>query len=643
MAYSSNIPDSNPAMGYVKPERVKVAKFDNLSATLSGVEKGIDFIIDADKKRDIEEARESATKQVEDYKAQSPAENLRLQEEKQVLEAQIRNAPQSDQVPAWKTRMDEVTGKLTNAVNQEKMSPYEFQRRSNAAMLEQIEANPAYRDEIVTETQKVYQAMGISDIIAMDEGIGKAEAAQNKYENKEMDKLLIENKINPFDLDDQDKGEEFNRILNNDRSFYMLEQAAARGDILDQDDKRIIANKVKNIRFNGEQGYEAVASYTFNNLGKKVQAINESDMSAQEKQIALMDEIRKSRGYITYVGTNYTKGNKDTVTRWYNEQILMFNKLETDAKAMTSGEFQKKNLQTLEDTAGLINKLDIRRYSNPEALDAAIKMRGIIKEAEKYDPGYQPSEEEKAVILRGIESIRVGAGQKISPSNSFLNDFYGEQTPKKLRALNIQFKNALRDGLEIDEVAMGYVNNVFTVSEIKGRDLGDSARIRYDDTIFTTLTNMDDSVMRYFIDTQSDFRNSLSNELQYYKTKVNASLNSIKQSEGITEDTVPVQYYKGTGMFFVPSNRKLDNEMSRVNKYIQLTAKQQGVKPSAIAEQLINEFPIFAKKVVTEEAVEETPVPVEVNTEVEQAKEWLKANPDHPDAEAVRKKIESMS
>ena len=49
-------------------------------------------------------------------------------------------------------------------------------------------------------------------------------------------------------------------------------------------------------------------------------------------------------------------------------------------------------------------------------------------------------------------------------------------------------------------------------------------------------------------------------------------------------------------------------------------------------------------KVDTQEmTTDPTPPTVEANTELEQAKEWLKNNPNDPDAEAVRKKIESMS
>ena len=594
--FTTKIEQNAPGITYTTPKAMP-AKFNSLTSALKMVDKGIESATAFDKKLTIDEVTDTATLEAQQYLNQSPSEQMFLKERQQEIEADIRLNPDSPKVPSWKARLDDININLANAKEQGKINAYEFSRRSNAKVAEIIESNPAYRDEILTETQKVYQSMGLADVIAADQKLLKNQSDSDTRQNKELDKFLIDNKIFPYNKTITEKGLIVETILEGDRSFFLLNQMAERDDNLDNDDKKMIQSKVENFKYKNEVGYDAISSKIFNSLGNELKEISVSDSTPEQKVLSIQGAIQKRRKNLNFIGRNYTKGTKDRVTSWYNEQIKMVEIMEKDSRELNSGEFTKKYLDTLESTMALTNKLELRQFVNPEAFELALKTRAFILKETRENPGYEPTTEEMKPINDFLNAIKSSNGGKVSAtSNLELNNFYANQTNEKLRGLNTLLGPAIKNNTELDISAIGYMNNVFTVSEIKGAQEGDSKRMNFDDKLFTSLSAMDDNVINYFVVNQPDFRQSLETELDFYKSRTIATLNSIKAGQpDLNNQSVPVQFYKNYGTFSVPNNKTLDSEMQRVNKYISLKAKSEGANPKDVAIDILNkEFSMFS-------------------------------------------------
>ena len=594
--FTTKIEQNAPGITYTTPKAMP-AKFNSLTSALKMVDKGIESATAFDKKLTIDEVTDTATLEAQQYLNQSPSEQMFLKERQQEIEADIRLNPDSPKVPSWKARLDDININLANAKEQGKINAYEFSRRSNAKVAEIIESNPAYRDEILTETQKVYQSMGLADVIAADQKLLKNQSDSDTRQNKELDKFLIDNKIFPYNKTITEKGLIVETILEGDRSFFLLNQMAERDDNLDNDDKKMIQSKVENFKYKNEVGYDAISSKIFNSLGNELKEISVSDSTPEQKVLSIQGAIQKRRKNLNFIGRNYTKGTKDRVTSWYNEQIKMVEIMEKDSRELNSGEFTKKYLDTLESTMALTNKLELRQFVNPEAFELALKTRAFILKETRENPGYEPTTEEMKPINDFLNAIKSSNGGKVSAtSNLELNNFYANQTNEKLRGLNTLLGPAIKNNTELDISAIGYMNNVFTVSEIKGAQEGDSKRMNFDDKLFTSLSAMDDNVINYFVVNQPDFRQSLETELDFYKSRTIATLNSIKAEQpDLNNQSVPVQFYKNYGTFSVPNNKTLDSEMQRVNKYISLKAKSEGANPKDVAIDILNkEFSMFS-------------------------------------------------
>ena len=594
--FTTKIEQNAPGITYTTPKAMP-AKFNSLTSALKMVDKGIESATAFDKKLTIDEVTDTATLEAQQYLNQSPSEQMFLKERQQEIEADIRLNPDSPKVPSWKARLDDININLANAKEQGKINAYEFSRRSNAKVAEIIESNPAYRDEILTETQKVYQSMGLADVIAADQKLLKNQSDSDTRQNKELDKFLIDNKIFPYNKTLTEKGLIVETILEGDRSFFLLNQMAERDDILDNDDKKMIQSKVENFKYKNEVGYDAISSKIFNSLGNELKEISVSDSTPEQKVLSIQGAIQKRRKNLNFIGRNYTKGTKDRVTSWYNEQIKMVEIMEKDSRELNSGEFTKKYLDTLESTMALTNKLELRQFVNPEAFELALKTRAFILKETRENPEYEPTIEEMKPINDFLNAIKSSNGGKVSAtSNLELNNFYANQTNEKLRGLNTLLGPAIKNNTELDISAIGYMNNVFTVSEIKGAQEGDSKRMNFDDKLFTSLSAMDDNVINYFVVNQPDFRQSLETELDFYKSRTIATLNSIKAEQpDLNNQSVPVQFYKNYGTFSVPNNKTLDSEMQRVNKYISLKAKSEGANPKDVAIDILNkEFSMFS-------------------------------------------------
>lgn len=608
-----------PGLTFVTPKELP-AKYNKVTGVLEIADKVIKTAVELDKQRVIGEAEDIASQSAQEYLDTSPSNTNFLLGEQQKIQTDLTLDPTNEEAPMWKESLREITDKLSNAYNQGGMSAYEFERRSNAKVMDLINSNPVYRDEIVSETTKVYNAMGITDVLAADANLRKTQADAFKAEDDAYNKIILDADQNPFDMSFEDKKLEVSRLQANAQKMGELESLVKNDELLDENGKILFENKINNFTYRGRRnqlykGYNAVTEQTFNGISTEtLEIINDPLTNPQEKLYKANEVLRDARTYLNYIGRNFTKGNKDKVTRWYDEQIKQIDILQAMFEKDFLGNNTKEYLQNLNDSASLTNKINLREGgTNIEAIELAHQMRSIITKEIQINPNYQPSEEQLNVINKGISAIESNSGGKLRPSQSDegLIAFYAQRGPSKLRQLDSTLSKAIEQNLPLDETVVGFINNVFTTSENLGLQQGDSNRVKYDDKMFTAINSMSDNSISYLVKTESDFRDSFNNELNYYKDRVHDTVLSIKQSQNIPADTkVEVEYFSGLGIFNVSGNSQLNNEMQRVNKYIQTKAKFLGVNPNTIAkETLQKDFPMFtfegrppSKKITKEEA-----------------------------------------
>ena len=602
---------NNPGLTYVTPQGLP-AKFSNLGAVAKLSKEAIGAGVEFDEKQVTNEAEEIASASANDYLSQSPSELLFQQQE---LRGELQLDPNNEQASVWKTELAEVTNKLNNVYTQGGMSSYEFERRANAKVQDLINRNPAYRDEIVSETSKTYNALGLTDVLTQDKAIMKAQADALDDENKAYNKIILEDGGMPFSMNMTTKRAEVARIQASLSLENELKDLSERESILDINQKVLFENNVGNFTFRNSsgavfKGYDAIAEKTFNDVSVSMkQVINNSQFSNQEKLYKAQQVLRSASRNINYIGRQYTPTNKDMVTTWTSEQSNQLGILTTLINEDINGDALKKHLDNLESNASVVNKLDLRLSGyNPEAVKAGLDMKALITRHNVLDPTYKPTQEALDQMSNVIDTISAAGGAKLSPNpnNKGLTSFYVQSAPTKLVAMGPGLDNIRKNNLEMEGFAKGFVNNLFTASEALGEQQGPSERIKYDDRLFGAILQQSSENTNYLLETLPEFRESMLQEVDYYKDRVHDTIVSISNDE----KNIQVNYLEGLGIFNVPNNPKVNMEIARVNKYIQIKAKIQGVNPNKVAKELLTkDFPMFtlgdkpvSRKISKEEA-----------------------------------------
>ncbi len=137
---------------------------------------------------------------------------------------------------------------------------------------------------------------------------------------------------------------------------------------------------------------------------------------------------------------------------------------------------------------------------------------------------------------------------------------------------------------------LGLINNVF----VKAESLTGNERLDEEDRLLSLLTTQVDNKVFNTLMQNSDFSTSIMEHLQFYKEALTSTI------PFGTEVTIT------NGLFYSPNDSRINKNLIRLNNYVLLKAKIDGVKPSQIAEQILSEdFPIFNIK------DKESKVPVE--------------------------------
>lgn len=623
-----------PGLTYVTPQAMP-AKFSNLGAAASLADTAIKGAVAIDKRMTLNQAEQEAEDLRQQYQNTSPTAIAQLEEQKTRLESSI----ETDGPAPYQEELDTIVNKLELAKEQKAMTPSEFQYRANAAAEELMARNPAYTDEITAQMSSVYKRGGLNSLLKSDmasmEAQQKAQAAQNAEMTKFLDKQNISWRQRPEEVPFLFEKE--NEYLRNKEEVSRM--AEANEKFSEEQKVEFLANMGDGV--GGTNGLYIEAEKSFNLLFNQLEFIEDNIQNVDEQNDARQRLTEAARRELNWTVSNLPSRNEYEKKRnldFYTMQLNAINRLDTEMQKVVPSNRkaflqEKKEMIVLEqELHELQNGFNKPRAENLKlTLDTYAslvtggngKLLGLFMES-------NPNEMKE--IANSMKEIILKKGNKID-YQSDNGQYYGKKTElnnySSYKSFNDLAEAEVAFG-DLTDGTKGYFNNVFNVVNSMTGDLKNQELDKLLPRISSTSDKVFDNLM-----SQPDFSKDVLDNVEFYKEATKTTL-----PEG---SKVVVK----NGMVYAPTDAKLNNNLTRVNEYIKIQAKLQGEKPSSIVDEILKtDFPMLntGLKVDTQEITTElTPPTVEVNTELERAKDWLKNNPNDPDAEAVRKKIESMS
>ena len=623
-----------PGLTYVTPQAMP-AKFSNLGAAASLADTAIKGAVAIDKRMTLNQAEQEAEDLRQQYQNTSPTAIAQLEEEKTRLEASM----ETEGPAPYQEELDTVINKLEMAKEQKVMSPSEFQYRANSAAEELMARNPAYTDEITAQMSSVYKRGGLNSLLKSDmasmEAQQKAQAAQAAEMTKFLDKQNISWRQRPEEVPYLFEKEQ--QYLRNQEELSRIAEANER--LSEEQKVEFLANMGDGV--GGTNGLYIEAEKSFNLLFNQLEFIEDNVKNVDEQNDARQRLTEAARIKLNWTVGNLPARNEYEKKRnqdFYTMQLNAINRLDTEMQKIVPANRkaflqEKKEMIVLEqELHELQNGFNKPRAENLKlTLDTYAslvtggngKLLGLFMES-------NPNEMKE--IANSMKEIILKKGNKID-YQSDNGQYYGKKTElnnySSYKSFNDLAEAEVAFG-DLTDGTKGYFNNIFNIANSMTGDLKNKEL----DKLLPRISSTSDKVFNNLMN-QPDFSKDVLDNVEFYKEATKTTL-----PEG---SNVVVK----NGMVYAPTDAKLNNNLTRVNEYIKIQAKLRGEKPSSIVDEILKtDFPMLTtgKTVDTQEmTTEATPPTVEANTELEQAKEWLKNNPNDPDAEAVRKKIESMS
>ena len=185
--------------------------------------------------------------------------------------------------------------------------------------------------------------------------------------------------------------------------------------------------------------------------------------------------------------------------------------------------------------------------------------------------------EDLAKIKKGLLSIISRDGDKLAPGSPAAEEWKTLNSYKALSSFSNLAVAELKQG-ELEVTTKGFFNNLFLNVDSMS---GNNKFIEQDKLLPLLTTQIDKSVLDTLMQ-NGNFSASILNNLAQYKEAL------------ITTIPDGLELMMVDGLFYYPSDTKVNKNVMRLNNYVLLQAKIQGKKPSEISQDILNtEFPMF--------------------------------------------------
>jgi len=619
---TTKMTQNRPELTYVTPQAMP-AKFSNLGAVASLADTAIKGAVAFDKRNVLQEAKEGALALSEEYKEGSITNQQFLMQQRNEIEQNLGSAP-SNEKQQYQIELDEINDKLSLMKEQGVISPEEFKMRLLTKTTELSNNNPVYADEIAKEVSSIMGGTGINDLISMDSSYYTAQAKAQAAEIKEIDTILKDNGIGFVGMPIEKKVAYYQEIT-------AITQKVAGLKLLSESNEAINAYEFEQDMLNegGIHVYGSQVKQTYYAFMQK--NINDPNKSEAEKQKRHIELVAEARNILS--ATLSKLPVKPQYTEYFKQATQDLTDMETDLSKVLSGEYEKNYFANQAAVASSKAQLQERLEGrSPEKIENIEKISSILTGI--LDSKYLPDDAGALKLLDSntlalIDAINTRGG-KSNINLNYNQPRMNSNLTGSLPVLNTEGLKLIDAGENLDALGTEYndilqQNLMIDNSNERMRDLD----VRLKKLALTT----DSKIFENLLDTNPDFRELNANAINTYTAGI------LQEAETYPDIVSKLIVDKNTGAVRTSDlSDSLGSIPARLNVLIKYQSKLLGQKPGQAADEVINR--LFKVKDITNNTSSNT---VEAITELEQAKEWLKNNPNNPDAEAVRKKIESMS
>ena len=575
---TTTIDRNSPGLTYTSP-RAMPAKYNAVGGALKVLDSAVKGAVFLDESLTMGAAEREATGLATDYELQSASNIETLQAKQDFLTDQIANNPEADKLP-WEKELDTVTNKLTLAKAQGIMSPYEFQARAQKAALDLGEKNPAYVDKIAAKMNQVFNRGMTSTLLKADidaiEFQRKAEAAAFK---EKTDYLTTQGLV--WQNMDQDEIEiNYLQEKQQQRDDILLEREVAAKTRYSEEEKQVFASKIK--KDFPSSGIYGAAQERWDTLFRQLELLEDSDMPVDQKNDTRQELVSGSYQYLDWFVNNLpstTDSEKTNLARFHSNQKELIKSLEDEFKKNIPGN-KKDFLTEQRDLFNLNNELvELRGGYNKaksENLNLTLQSLGLLKTS-GIEITSTVTPEDLAKIKKGLLSIISRDGDKLAPGSPAAEEWKTLNSYKALSSFSNLAVAELKQG-ELEVTTKGFFNNLFLNVDSMS---GNNKFIEQDKLLPLLTTQIDKSVLDTLMQ-NGNFSASILNNLAQYKEAL------------ITTIPDGLELMMVDGLFYYPSDTKVNKNVMRLNNYVLLQAKIQGKKPSEISQDILNtEFPMF--------------------------------------------------
>jgi len=586
---TTKIQMNSPGLTYSSPQALS-AKPNNFGNAVKTANSIIQGAVAFDEKMVMGEAQEEAELLANEYQQQSKTNLATLEAKQNYLQNQIASNPEADREP-WIDELESITNKYNLAKAQGIMSPYEFQSRSSAAAAEISERNPAYADKIAQKMNTVFQRGNLNTLLDADiKAIQDAQKAQQKIYD---DKVAYLNKkfIDTEGLDSEELDLVFQQERMKDRTQYELDELVKTKVQLNEKQKYEFYDNI--LAEYPESGINGAAQSRYNLLYTQLNVLADSQLDPKEITNQSRKLIAGQRQYIDWFVQQIPSEMmaREDITAFRTKQNNMITTLETQFEKVVPGNM-KDFLQNQKDIMTLRNELEVLDNDwNQSAAENAEMMAKtfstIVNDSKLLTMfGQENLDSLRSKLNNAMIGIVGGNGQKLDTNTRQAKNWASLNHYGSLKNFNELATAELADMGNMTVQTRGWFNNIWQKTD---QQTGNNKQKELDSIIPLITSNLDDKVFNKLMSSEADFSSSLFENASFYKE---ALITTIPEGTELT---------MSNGLFYYPEDKRINNNVTRLNNYVLLQSKLQGKKPSEIAPEIIaTDFPMYGIKGITQ-------------------------------------------
>ena len=569
---TTKIDPNAPGLTYQTPKAMP-AKFSNVGAAVSVLDKGIQGAVALDKSMTLTEAQQLAEEEAQAYKEGSLTSQQMLQQQKMQAETDLANASVQDK-PQFQEDLDNINNQLIKAKEQGLISPAEFKMRIMQRTSELAEANPAYGNEISAKVSQVLGYTGVSDLISMDESYVKAQQdAQNK-QMEEIDSVLKENKFPTVGIDPETKFAQYQNITK-------ISQRVSELKILSESNESINAYEFE-AEINADGGLYKLGGEIMDQYYAKANLIANDPLKTDKEKMAehiqLVTEARK------VLSTTVARlPEKQKYKDYLASSTSILDKLEEDLEKVLDGTFEKNHFGNQAAIAKSVAELRERAAGRaPETIDSMTK---IISALDGLLENKRFTKDANAITLldsytkRLLDAIDSG-GKTANPRYSYNDTYLQDNLTGNLPTLNKKALEILDDGENLDALGAMY-NDILLQNELITNP--DNRLTDLDQRLSKLSNTTDPKVFENLMTANPDFGRKSGEAINFYRKGILQEIATFEDVQG------RLLVDKNSGLIRTSDlTDSLGSIPARLNVLIKYESKLLGKNPGEHAEEVIN-------------------------------------------------------